>query len=198
MAQIQIKSLLGKVRGLVEKGNAFFGKVLVPKEEIIELIDAIANSIPNDIHEAELILARKEEILQEAQNRAERIIQDGVNEQARLVNDNEILRRVQEAATKQKQQVEEYCESLQSQAARNADEIKLISIKEASRMQLGSEDYAEKIFNDLAVNVAQIMENIRMCQNALAEQRARNMQARPELYAERISQEQENTGNEEE
>jgi len=188
MAQIQIKSLLGKANALLEKGNSFFGKVVIPKDEMIEIIEAIAKSIPSDIHEAELVLARKEEIIQEAQNRAERIIQEGINEQARLVNEHEILMRVQEAATKQKQQVEEYCENIQSQAARNAEEIKLMSIKEASRMQLGSEDYAEKIFNDLAANVGQVMENIRVCQQALADQRARNMQARPELYSERMEQ----------
>jgi len=186
MTQIQIKSLLGKANALVEKGNAFFGKVLVPKDEMIELIEAIAKSLPNDLQEAELIIARKEEIIQEAQNRAERIIQDGINEQARLVSEHEILRRVQEAATKQKQQVEEYCENLQSQAAHNAEEIKLLSVKEASRVQLGSEDYAEKIFNDLAANVSQVLQNIAMCQQALAEQRAKNMQTKPELYAERM------------
>lgn len=188
MTQMQIKSLLGKANALVEKSSTVFGKVLIPKDEMVEIIEAIAKSLPNDLHEAELILARKEEIIQEAQNRAERIIQDGINEQARIVSEHEILRRVQEAATKQKQQVEEYCENIQSQAAHNAEEIKLMSIKEASRIQLGSEDYAEKIFIELAANVNQILENIRMCQHALAEQRARNIQTNPELYADRIKE----------
>jgi len=188
MTQIQIKSLLGKANAIIEKGSSFFGKVVISKDEMIEIIEAIAKSVPNDIHEAELILARKEEIIQEAQNRAERIIQEGINEQSRLVSEHEILRRVQEAATKQKQQVEEYCENIQSQAAHNAEEIKLMSIKEASRIQLGSEDYAEKIFSDLAANVNQVLENIRMCQHALAEQRAKNIQARPELYADRVQE----------
>jgi len=188
MTQIQIKSLLGKANALVEKSSNFFGKVFIPKDEIIEIIEAIANSLPNDIHEAELILSRRDEIIQEAQNRAERIIQEGINEQTRLVSEHEILRRVQEAVTKQKQQVEEYCENLQSQAAHNAEELKLMSIKEASRIQTGSEEYAEKIFSDIAANVGQIMENIKMCQRALAEQRARNMKERPELYTEKLKE----------
>lgn len=190
MAQIQIKILLGKARELIEKSHCFLGKVFLSKNEIIEIVDSIAANIPNDIHEAELILARKEEIIQEAQNRAERIIQDGVNEQSRLVNEHEVLRRVQEVATKQKQQIEEYCENLQSQTSRNVEEMKLLSVKEASRIQLGSEDYAEKIFNDLASNVEQILANIRMCQSALNEQKARNMQAHPELYTDRINTEE--------
>ena len=189
MTQMQIRTLLGRARALIEKSHSFFGRVFLSKNEIVEIIDAIANSIPDDIHEAELILARKEEIIQEAQNRAERIIQDGVNEQSRLVSEHEILRRVQEVATKQKQQIEEYCENLQSQTSRNVEEMKLMSIKEASRIQLGSEDYAEKIFNDLAANVEQILSNIKMCQNALNEQRAQNMQTNPQLYAERINTE---------
>ncbi len=193
MAEIQIKSLLGKANAILEKSNAFFGKVLVSKDEMIEIIEAIAASLPNDIREAELILARKNEIIQEAQNRAERIIQDGVNEQTRLVSENEILRRVQEAATKQKQQVEEYCESLQNQAARSAEEIKLAAVKEASKVQLGSEDYAENIFNNLAANVGQILENIQLCQKALYEQKARNIQEKPELYADVINQAKENS-----
>ena len=189
MTQMQIRTLLGKARALIEKSHSFFGRVFLSKNEMVAIIDAIADSIPDDIHEAELILARKEEIIQEAQNRAERIIQDGVNEQSRLVSEHEILRRVQEVATKQKQQIEEYCENLKSQTSRNVEEMKLLSIKEASRIQTGSEDYAEKIFKDLEGNVEQILENIKVCRNVLNEQRAKNMQANPYLYAERKNSE---------
>ena len=195
MAQLQLKNLLSQANAILERGNNFFGKVLVDKSEMAALIEEINACIPADVREAELIIARKEDIIREGQNRAERIIQDAMNEQARLVSDNEVLRKVQEAAKKQKQQVEEYCENLQNTAAKNAEEIRILAIREAAKIQEGSEDYAEKIFNDMAANIGQILNNVHLCQQALAEQKARHKS--PARQSEPEQNQEENDNDEE-
>lgn len=174
MAQLQLKSLLGKANAIIETGTNFFGKVLIDKEEMMNLIEEIVACIPADIKEAEMIIAGKEKTIQDAQNRAERIIQEAVNEQARLVSDNEVLRKVQDAVTKQKQQVDEYCENIQLNAARNAEEIKITAIRDAAQIKEGAETYAEQIFQDMAANVSQILNKIVVCQNLLAQQRSQS------------------------
>lgn len=187
MAQLQLKSLLGKANALLEKGNNFFGQVVINKSEMAELIESCVASIPADIKEAEMIISRRDEIIREAQNRAERIIQDAINEQTRLVSDNEVLRKVQDEFTKQKQRVDEYCENAQNTAVKNAEEIKVAAVREAARINVGAEDYAEKIFNEMAVNISQVMSNmgqilsnVNMCQQALAAQRNRNNKSQNE------------------
>ncbi len=192
MAQLQLKSLLGKANAILEKGNSFLGQVLINKAEMSALIEEIVACIPADIREAEVIISRKDEIVQEAQNRAERIIQEAKNEQARLVSDNEILHKVQDALTKQKQQVDEYCENIQLTAAKNAEEIKILAIRDAAQIQEGAENYAEKIFSDMGANIAQVLTNVHACQQALAEQKARHQQLRPQASQQRQQAEPEN------
>lgn len=178
MAQLQLKRLLGQVNALLEKNNNFFGQVLVNKAEMQELIKNCVDSIPADVKEAEMIISRRDEIIREAQNRAERIIQDAITEQNRLVSDNEISRKVHDELTKQKQRVDEYCDNLQNAAAKNAEEIKIAAVREAARINVGAEDYAERVFNTLASNITevmgemnQILNNVNICQKALAEKR---------------------------
>lgn len=173
MTQLQLKSLLGDINAEIEKSYNLFGYSVVKKEKIVALLDKIAECIPADIREAELLISRKDEMVLEAQNRAERIIQEAINEQSRLVSENEISRKVQEAATQQKQQVDEYCENVQNTAIKNAEETKILAIREAATIQEGAEDYAEKIFNEMESNISQILNNVHYCQQALAEQRTR-------------------------
>lgn len=172
MAQLQLKSLLGKANALLQKGYELFGYTIINKSEMEDLIEQCNSSIPADIKEAEMIMARKDEIIREAQNRAERMIQDAREEQARLVSRDEISKRAQEVLSKQKQQVEEYCENLQANSIREAEEIKVTAIRKAAVIQEGAEDYAAKIFDDMAANIGQFINNIQACQNALANQRS--------------------------
>ena len=174
MAKLQLKSLLGKANAIIENGTNFFGKVLIDKEEMMNLIEEIVACIPADIKEAEMIISGKEKTIQDAHNRAERIIQEAVNEQARLVSDNEVLRKVQDAVTQQKQHVDEYCENIQLAAAKNAEEIKITAIRDAAQIKEGAENYAEQIFQEMANNVSQILNKIVVCQNLLAQQRSQS------------------------
>lgn len=172
MAQLQLKSLLGKANALLQKGYELFGYTIINKAELEELIEQCNASIPADIKEAEMLMSRRDEIIREAQNRAERMIQDARDEQSRLVSRDEISKRAQEVLAKQKQQVEEYCENLQSNALREAEEIKVTAIRKAAVIQEGAEDYAAKIFDDMSSNVSQFLNNIQACQTALANQRS--------------------------
>lgn len=172
MTQLQLKSLLGKVNAILERSNNFFGYVFLKKSEMTALIEEIVACIPADIREAELIISRSEDIKREAENRAERIIQDARKEQARLISDNEIMHKLQEEVTKRKQQINEYCENVQTSASNKAEEINTNAIREAARIQEDSENYAEQIFNDMANNIGQILANVNYCQRALAEKKA--------------------------
>lgn len=181
MAQLQLKSLLGQLNSLIEKSHNFFGYTILQKEEIVSLIEEIAKCIPADVREAELLLARKDEIIKEAQNRAERIIQDAVNEQSRLINEHEIVKRAQDAVAGQKQQVEQYCENVQNTAIKNAEDIRSSAIREAATIQNEATEYAARIFNGLSANITQMLESVHTCQQALAEQRERQNSAMSQM-----------------
>ena len=173
MPQLQLKSLLSQVNTLIESSHSIFGFVIIKKDDLTNLIDEVANCIPADVKEAEMLLTQKEEIVQKAQNRAEVIIQEAINKQERLINDNEIVRRAQETFNNQKQQVETYCTNLQNAAVKNAEEIKTTAIREAATIQTQANDYAEKLFNNLAANVSQMLNSVNACIQALENQKER-------------------------
>jgi hypothetical protein len=203
MAQLQLKSLLGKANALLERGYELFGYTIVNKSAMESLIIECNKCIPADIKEAEMLLARKEEIVKDAQARAERIIQDAVAEQERLISRDEVSKRLQEVITNQKQQVEQYCENLQANAIKEAEEIKVSAIRKAATIQEGAEDYAAQIFDNMAQNISGFLNNIQMCQKALAEQRiGRQSQmqaiANESVYPQQEQQEQSSENSEEE
>lgn len=170
MAQLQLKILLGKVNAILEKSHNFFGFVVIKKDELTNLLDEIAQCVPADIKEAEMIISHKEELVKESQNKADRIIQEAVNEQARLVNENEIVKRAQDAVANQKQQVEQYCENLQNTAIKNAEEIRVTAIRESATIQNQANEYAARVFNGVGANLMQMLESVKTCQQALAAQ----------------------------
>ncbi len=174
MAQIQLKSLLGKADMMLEEGYHFLGYVLLKSGRMENIIEQIADAVPSAVNEAEAILRRKDEIIQEAHNRAERIIQEGINEQNRLVSEHEVYRRVQEQVIRQQQQVAEFCENLKSAAAQEAEEIKIRAVKEAGQIQKGAEDYAERIFNSLDSELENFLASVKQCKIMLADQKSQN------------------------
>ena len=138
MAQLQLKSLLGKANAIIEKGSNFFGKVLVDKEEMLNLIEEIVACIPADIKEAEMIIANKDKTIQDAQNRAERIIQEGIHEQSRLVSDNEIMSRVKDAVAQFKlplQKMQKTSKSRQSEKPLKSKTAQMFTLSRFSKKQ---------------------------------------------------------------
>ncbi|MCR5260387.1 MAG: hypothetical protein K6C94_00950 [Candidatus Gastranaerophilales bacterium] len=171
MPQLQLRSLLGQVNTLIQTSHNIFGFVIIKQEKLTNLIDEVANCIPADVKEAEMVLAQKEEIVQKSQNRAEIIIQEAMNKQEMLTNEHEIVKKAQETINNQKQQVETYCENLQNAAVKNAEEIKTTAIREAATIQNQANDYAERLFNNLAANISQMLDSVNTCRQALANQR---------------------------
>lgn len=194
MSQIQLKSLLGKMRLLLEEGHHLFGYVCVNSAKMENMIDRIAEAVPKTVSEAEEILKRKDEIIIEAQNRAERIIREGIEEQRRLAGESEVLRKVKEEAVKQQQQVTEYCENLKLKTYEELAALKEETLKQTHIMQEGAEDYADKIFNSLDGELENFLAGVKRCKIMLTDKKNQNKVTRQNRIAELYADE---TGNDE-
>ena len=69
---------------------------LVDSTKVMELVDQLRISVPQDVTAAKEIIAKKDEIIQQAQSEARRIRTSAEDDYQKKVNDNDILKAARE------------------------------------------------------------------------------------------------------
>jgi len=150
MSQLKVKDLLYRANALLDKCMPIFpGFAIIKQGQMEKILDKLDASIPEDIKEAERILTRKEQILQDSQSKADRIILNAQNEANRLLSESELLREVQEQALKIKEQVIAECEEIKRRTQEEIDTLKTNAKDEAQKIREGAENYAEQVLSSL-------------------------------------------------
>ncbi len=129
MNRINLVMLLDKLEEIVSEATEIplTGRVLLDSDELLDLIDKIRNSIPEEVKRAEMVSTEKDRVISEGQQRAERMIAQAEEYAARLIQENEITR----------------------QAREEADRLLTDAREEAEEMQRGAKDYAMSILDEL-------------------------------------------------
>jgi vacuolar-type H+-ATPase subunit E/Vma4 len=116
----------------------FTGKVMVDRDELLEIITDIRLKMPNEIKQSKWVLEERNKILIDAQKEAENILKDADEKISKLVDENEITKRAYE-------QAEEIIENA----------------KQSSReMRLGAVEYVDEILSGIENKIKQTLENI--------------------------------------
>ena len=112
---MKVLKLLEEIEEIVENGSSipFANKVLVDKEDILEIIKEIRLILPDEIKQAQWIKEERQRILIEAQQEGEAIIEDANKQISAMIEKDEI--------TKQHKKIEEII----TQAQINAKEMRL-------------------------------------------------------------------------
>lgn len=154
----KIYKLLDKMDMLLIKGMhiPLIGKVAVDNERINDILDKIKASIPGEIQEANNVLARRDSILVDAQNKSDQIVREAMFKAQELVKDSEVLKAVQLEAEKIKNQVVNECEGLRNKTENEIHKLKVTSINEAISIREGADKYADSILSRLDNDLAQI------------------------------------------
>ncbi|KLU41035.1 MAG: hypothetical protein AA931_03530 [Peptococcaceae bacterium 1109] len=121
--------LLEQLEELVEKAPEIplTGRVLLDADELLELIDQIRSSVPEEVRRAEAVSVEKDRVIAEGQQKAERIIAQAEEYAARLIRESEIHRQAEQEARR-----------ILDEASQRAQEI-----------TRGAEDYADQILSNL-------------------------------------------------
>lgn len=129
MNRINLVVLLEQLEGLVEKAPEIplTGKVLIDADELLDLIDQIRGSVPEDVRRAEAVSVEKDRVIAEGQQKAERIVAQAEEYAAKLIRDSEIHRQAEQEARR-----------IVDEAAQRAKEI-----------TTGAEEYADKVLHNL-------------------------------------------------
>ncbi|MBE5959782.1 MAG: ATP synthase F0 subunit B [Lachnospiraceae bacterium] len=113
-------------------------KVVVPKDELYDLLDELRLRTPDEIKRYQKIIANRDAILADAEEKAQRI-QEEAREQAKsLVNDNEIMQQAYYQANEMVSSASAQAEAMLRSAQADADQIRT-----------GALAYTEEILNDV-------------------------------------------------
>ncbi len=127
MSTKRIEQLIEEIFEFVEscKASAFSGsKVIVPKEELYDLLDELRLKVPEEIKRCQKMIANRDAIIADAEDKAAAIEQSARQQAQLLVNENEITQQAYYQANEMVRQATEQAEAILSQATEEAMQIR--------------------------------------------------------------------------
>ena len=122
---MEVYSIIETLRDVVENSSSvpLTGKVMVDKEEILELISEVSRNLPKDLKEAKCILKEKDAIIGRAQKKADEVLSDLDKAVGIYIKEHDITKK----------------------AYRQANDIVTSAKKNAKEIRTGTREYAEGI-----------------------------------------------------
>lgn len=122
---MDILNLLERVEDIIEDASKFplSNKVMIDKEEVLEVINEIRLKLPDEINRASWVAKERQRILNEAQGEAEELISKVSEQQKMLIEESEITRQAKKYANQLIQEAEQKANEMKSGAYDYSDEI---------------------------------------------------------------------------
>lgn len=101
----------------------FTNKKMVDKDEVARLLDAINQSLPNELESARRIVADKERILLDAEKKADDTISQAKDYIARITEESELVKQAQERANEVVTMANQSAEELRTNSVTYASDV---------------------------------------------------------------------------
>ena len=131
---------LNELEELIENSSKipFTRKVMVEEDRLLDLLDRIRTTMPEEVRQAKWIIQEREKVLQDSQKEAIRIMDNAQKQVEKKADDSEIVR----------------------QAKTNAEEILARAESVAMEIREGAKGYADDILVNLQENLGKILSQI--------------------------------------
>ena len=111
------------------------GKIMVEKEEILDILENLRRDLPLELTEATQIRKDKDLIIKDAHKEAEKIIQGAKAQADQLVTEDELVRK----------------------ANARAQELMDTANEESNQIRTGARDYADKLLEQTQVQLSDVI-----------------------------------------
>ncbi len=191
MSTKRIEQLIDEIMEFVEscKASAFSSsKVIVPKEELFDLLDELRLKVPEEIKRCQKMIANRDAIIADAEDKASAIEQAARAQAQMLVNDNEITQQAYYQANEMVRQATEHAEMLVSQAQEEAYQIRQGALGYTNEM-LGRVEQVLASSYEITRNRSEAMlESMRQnLETVVANRRELNGEIQPDEMAQPVS-----------
>jgi len=122
---MDILNLLERIEDIIEESSKFplSNKVMIDKEEVLEVINEIRLKLPDEINRASWVAKERQRILNEAQTEADELIVKVNNQQKYLIEEHEVTKQAQKFANQLIQEAEKKATEMKVSAYNYSDEI---------------------------------------------------------------------------
>lgn len=186
MSQNRIEQLIEEMYEYIEgcKPKGFSTtQVVVMKEEIYDILDEMKLKIPEEIKRCAKVVANKDQIIANAEERAEKIIADAKRQAEMLVQESEIMRQAYLQANE-----------MVSKAGQQADSMYQQASSEAETISMGALRYTNDMLSEVERVISNAYEETRVKTEAMLSTLEENLKIvrenRRELNEEVVPQEQ--------
>lgn len=136
-------------------------KVIVPKDELYDLLDELRMRTPDEIKHFRKMLSNKDAILADAEAKAQEMLREAQAQTDALVNEHEIMQQAYEQADTVVKQAMQQAEQILASAHHDADQIRQGAIGYTSDMLTGLENILEKAYQDSRIKYEGLIGNIK-------------------------------------
>lgn len=161
MPQDGVYDLLKLLEIALDEGYSLLKYTVVNKKEMETLIDRIYAALPVEVQDARLFLKRKEELQNEAQQRAAKIVQDAQAEADRKLSESDQIKAIEREKIRITNEVVEDCEKIKHMSLQEAESIRLQATEDAQKIREGAELYAEQVLTSLEGNLTQLQQVVK-------------------------------------
>lgn len=136
---MDLAARIQQLERLVEEAKSMplSSSVLVSRDELLELVREMRDSLPEEIKQARWVVKDREELLAKARRDAESVVEHGQSEQLRLASREEVVKR----------------------AAEEAERILQEAREEARQIRLEAEDYVDAKLAQFEVAIRRIQDD---------------------------------------
>ncbi|MEW6046457.1 MAG: hypothetical protein AB1609_08240 [Bacillota bacterium] len=135
---VTVQLLLERLEHLITSAPTvpLSGRCMVRADEVLQVIDRIRRTLPEEVAQAAELLSRREAILQESQAEAERIVLKAEEYAARLVRESDVLRQAEQEGERLLAESRRRAAELETGANEYADSV-LLMVQQALEKTLG-------------------------------------------------------------
>ena len=166
---------------LTGMGIPFTPFTVVNGEKLVPLLDRIREHLPAEIQNAQRLLERRDEIINEAQAKANQMLQDAKKQSEFMLSESELLRAVHEEAARIRQQITMELDAMRKKAFEEAEAARAQAYEEARAVREGADQYAEAILGTLDKNLVEFQSVVRNGQRYLKKARMDALQQTPSV-----------------
>lgn len=164
---------------LTGMGIPFTPFTVVNGEKLVPLLDRIRENLPAEIQQAQRVLERRDEIVNDAQLKANQILQEAKKQSEFMLSESELLRAVHEEASRVRQQITMELEAMRKKAFEEAEAARAQAYEEATSVRVGADQYAEAILGSLDKSLLEFQTVVRNGQRHLKKVRMDAAQQMP-------------------
>jgi cell division septum initiation protein DivIVA len=145
---VDVRAKLAEIRRVVEEARSMpmSASVVVNRQEVLDLLVQLEQGIDEAFGDADRVLRRRDELVDEGRKRAELIVAEAHNEQDRLVSDTEVFRLAQ----------------------RRAEELLVEARSDAEGLRAETDDYVDSNLATFEITLARTIEAVRRGRERLA------------------------------